>query len=60
MSDLKIKTKFYLIVTIKYEIFIFIDQLEYASKVKKTNRHDWTQERILAITNNCIYNIHKK
>ena len=32
----------------------------YASRVKKTNMFDWTQERTLAITNNGIYNIHKK
>ena len=32
----------------------------YASKVKKTNMFEWTQERTLVITNNALYNIHKK
>lgn len=32
----------------------------YASKVKKTNMFEWTQERTLVITNQAIYNIHKK
>ena len=43
-----------------YHSHIFIDRLVYASKVKKTNMFDWTQERTLAITDNAIYNIHKK
>ena len=59
MSDLRIKTKFYLIATINIRNFHIIDQLVYASKVKKTNMFDWTQERTLAITDNAIYNIHK-
>jgi len=37
-----------------------LDELIFASKVKKTNMFEWTQERVLAITNNAIYNIHKK
>lgn len=28
--------------------------------VKKINMYDWSQERMIAITNNAIYNIHKK
>lgn len=28
--------------------------------VKKTNMFQWTQERLLCITNNGLYNIHKK
>jgi hypothetical protein len=36
------------------------DTLVFASKVKKTNMFEWTQERTLAITNNGMYNIHKK
>lgn len=36
------------------------DTLVYASMIKKTNMFEWTQERMLAITNNAIYNIHKK
>ena len=32
----------------------------YAAKVKKTNMFEWTQERTLVITNNALYNIHKK
>lgn len=39
---------------------MLLDQLLYANKVKKTNMFDWTQERTLAITDNAIYNIHKK
>ena len=37
-----------------------LDQLVYAAKVKKTNMFEWTQERTLVITNNALYNIHKK
>ena len=36
------------------------DQLVYAAMVKKINMFGWSQERMLAITDNCIYNIHKK
>lgn len=36
------------------------DQLLFADKVKKTNSFEWTQERTLLVTNNAIYNIHKK
>lgn len=36
------------------------DTFLYASKVKKTNMFEWTQERTLVITNNALYNIHKK
>ena len=28
--------------------------------VKKINQFEWSQERMLAITNNAVYNIHKK
>lgn len=38
----------------------FADTFLYASKVKKTNMFEWTQERTLVITNNALYNIHKK
>lgn len=36
------------------------DTLVFAAKVKKTNMFEWTQERVLAITNSGLYNIHKK
>lgn len=35
-------------------------KLLFADKIKKTNMFDWTQERTLVITNQAIYNIHKK
>lgn len=37
-----------------------LDTFLYASKVKKTNMFEWTQERTLVITNRALYNIHKK
>ena len=43
-----------------YDTLFVADVLVYASKVKKTNMFDWTQERTLAITDKAIYNIHKK
>lgn len=36
------------------------DTLVYASMVKKINMFEWSQERMIAITNNAIINIHKK
>ena len=36
------------------------DTLVYACMIKKTNMFEWSQERMLAITNNAVYNIHKK
>lgn len=36
------------------------DTLVYANTVKKINMYDWSQERTLVITDNAIYNIHKK
>jgi len=39
---------------------LLVDTLLFADKVKKTNMFDWTQERTLAITDNALYNIHKK
>jgi hypothetical protein len=36
------------------------DTLLYASMVKKINMYGWSQERMIAITNRAIYNIHKK
>lgn len=36
------------------------EKLFFADKVKKTNMFEWTQERILVVTNNAVYNIHKK
>jgi len=36
------------------------DTLVYASMVKKINQFEWSQERMIAITNNAIFNIHKK
>jgi len=36
------------------------DTLIYASMVKKINMYGWSQERMVAITNRAIYNIHKK
>ena len=37
-----------------------IDTLVYAAMVKKINQFEWSQERLLAITDRAIYNIHKK
>lgn len=37
-----------------------IDTLIYAAMVKKINMFEWSQERMIAITNNSIFNIHKK
>ena len=39
---------------------MLVDTLLFADKVKKTNMFDWTQEHTLAITDNALYNIHKK
>ena len=36
------------------------DQFLYANTVKKTNMFEWTQERTLVITDQALYNIHKK
>lgn len=36
------------------------EKLLFADKIKKTNMFDWTQERTLVITNQAVYNIHKK
>ena len=36
------------------------DTLVYAALVKKINQFEWSQERMVAITNNAIFNIHKK
>lgn len=36
------------------------DTFLYANMVKKTNMFEWTQERTLVITNQALYNIHKK
>ena len=36
------------------------DTLLYTSMVKKINMYGWSQERMIAITNRAIYNIHKK
>ena len=36
------------------------DTLVYAALVKKINQFEWSQERMIAITNNAIINIHKK
>jgi len=35
-------------------------KLLFADKIKKTNMFDWTQERTLVITNQAVYNVHKK
>jgi len=36
------------------------ERLFFADKMKKTNMYEWTQERTLVITDENIYNIHKK
>ena len=36
------------------------DTFLYANMVKKTNMFEWTQERTLVITDQALYNIHKK
>ena len=36
------------------------ETLVYASMVKKINLYDWSQERMLVITDQSIYNMHKK
>ena len=36
------------------------DTLIYACMLKKINQFEWSQERMMAITNNAIFNIHKK
>ena len=36
------------------------DTFLYANNVKKTNMFEWTQERTLVITDQALYNIHKK
>lgn len=36
------------------------EKLLFADKIKKTNMFEWTQERTLVITNQAVYNIHKK
>ena len=36
------------------------DNFLYANMVKKTNMFEWTQERTLVITDQALYNIHKK
>lgn len=36
------------------------ERLFFADKIKKTNMYEWTQERTLVITDENIYNIHKK
>jgi hypothetical protein len=36
------------------------ETLLYASMVKKINMYEWSQERMIAITDRAIYNIHKK
>ena len=35
-------------------------KLLFADKIKKTNMFEWTQERTLVITNQAVFNIHKK
>ena len=42
------------------DLFLFIDTLIYACMLKKINQFEWSQERMMAITNNAIFNIHKK
>ena len=39
---------------------VHLDTLVYAAMVKKINQFEWSQERMLAITDVGIYNIHKK
>ncbi len=36
------------------------EKLLFADKVKKINMFDWSQERILVVTNHAVYNIYKK
>ena len=36
------------------------ERILFADKIKKTNMYEWTQERTLVITNENVYNIHKK
>ena len=37
-----------------------LESLIYAAMVKKINMYDWSQERMLVITDQSIYNMHKK
>ena len=43
----------------KYLSFL-LDTLVYANNIKKTNSWGMSQVRLIAITNNAIYNIHGK
>ena len=43
-----------------HDLFLLIDTLIYACMLKKINQFEWSQERMMAITNNAIFNIHKK
>jgi hypothetical protein len=40
-------------------IIDFLEKLVYSNKVKKFNKFDWAQERILVITNLKLYNFKK-